>query len=138
MMNHVSMAFNTSCLQQLREQVRFALKPASPTLIKQWLKFENGEQQDLLAKQENLNDQFYLLLDAVGDDYLPIQWRKHCLKEIFKPLFMLKELEESLHNSQIINNDLKQHNNALFDELKQTHAYFEQSLGGQSCNCGKH
>ncbi|MCJ8313882.1 MAG: hypothetical protein HRU38_17325 [Saccharospirillaceae bacterium] len=127
---------NSNCLNNLREQVRYALKPDSSVLIKDWLKFENYFHIDELDKQENLNDQFYLLLETINDEQLPLNWRRKCLKEIFQPLFMLKELEDSVDDGQINKQIFKAQNDTLFNELKQINDEFKRSIGGLSCTFG--
>lgn len=116
--------------EDLRERIRYAREPNSPTIVDQWLCYErccleacHNSACGLCASSVQIDlyeSQFQLLLEVVADELLPSHWRELCLNSLHRPLSQLRRL--------LRNTDNKTRLNELFYELASTARYVEKSF----------
>lgn len=89
-------------------------------LIKLWLSLGQSDDLPTINLRERYTAQFYLLLETVLDDLVPIHWRRTCLDNIYLPLSSLKKVASD--------DKSEQHLQHLFHELAVSTRYVEKSL----------
>lgn len=79
----------------LDDKIRYGSEPNNPALIHLWLTTQlEGDfaERSVCAQRLEYERQFYLLLEAIVDDLVPVVWRRMCLDNIYQPLSALQRL----------------------------------------------
>ena len=139
-MSAIKINISAECLTKIRQDIRAGRCIETQQVIEDWLCIENFHQHSVTQQLSSLKLQFQLLLDVICDELISLNWRRLCYQSIYKPLFMLKELQEQVINDPTYS-DSEQFNqqvDALFNELKLCFEYFGHQLRSPSCNYGNH
>jgi len=110
-------------LSILKDKIRYAKEPDNPMLISLWLSAEDSKQDigyEELNLQSHYQEQFYLLLETIADELIPVHWRRTCLDNIYKPICSLQRIAKNEKQQTQVQ--------TLLHELSLTAQYFKHSL----------
>lgn len=111
----------TPAINSLRSKLRYGEEPNNPQIITLWLMTEQTLVVDDHTSRWHLYcAEFYLLLDTISDNLLPMHWRQSCLDNIYRPLTDLNRISFCESNKK----QLKQ----LWHELNVISHYFQENM----------
>ncbi len=114
-------AVQTPAINNLRSKLRYAEDANNPQLMPLWLMSEETLiADDHSARWHLYCAEFYLLLDTITDNLLPMHWRQLCSDNIYRPLTDLSRISFCEDNKK----QLRQ----FWLELNITSHYFQENM----------